>query len=296
MRRIVFLAFSTALLLVGCSDATSLFPSALVCRSNGDCPQGSSCSEGVCVGTDGTPVRGEPNDDGTGGRGTLDAGTTPTEDAGGNPQLDVSVQDSGGGACVPDCTGRECGDDGCGGACGICSGGETCVAGVCSGGGGGETGTSCAEIVTCVNACADEACFQRCIEAGTPTAQGQINAIINCLQTNCSGVDPNDAEAFAQCQQNFCSAELNACSGGGGGGGGGTGDASCNEIVDCVLTCTSQECAQACVGDGTPAAQNAAVAYVNCAAEACAEATSVDDFISCARSSCPSEASACDAN
>ena len=39
--------------------------------------------------------------------------------------------------CTPDCTGRVCGDDGCGGSCGTCSGGATCDAsGQCQGGGG----------------------------------------------------------------------------------------------------------------------------------------------------------------
>ncbi|MEM6958474.1 MAG: hypothetical protein AAF645_22520 [Myxococcota bacterium] len=31
------------------------------------------------------------------------------------------------GACQPDCTDRECGDDGCGGTCGICEGGTECA-------------------------------------------------------------------------------------------------------------------------------------------------------------------------
>jgi hypothetical protein len=33
---------------------------------------------------------------------------------------------------VPNCTGKNCGDDGCGGSCGSCSGGETCQNGVCT--------------------------------------------------------------------------------------------------------------------------------------------------------------------
>ena len=32
------------------------------------------------------------------------------------------------GACVPLCAGKSCGDDGCGGACGVCAGGQTCTA------------------------------------------------------------------------------------------------------------------------------------------------------------------------
>lgn len=36
------------------------------------------------------------------------------------------------GGCVPDCTGRDCGDDGCGGACGACAEGALCdAAGAC---------------------------------------------------------------------------------------------------------------------------------------------------------------------
>jgi hypothetical protein len=33
--------------------------------------------------------------------------------------------------CVPNCQGKVCGDDGCGGGCGTCSSGETCFAGNC---------------------------------------------------------------------------------------------------------------------------------------------------------------------
>ncbi|MEC9072896.1 MAG: hypothetical protein VX938_10970, partial [Myxococcota bacterium] len=33
--------------------------------------------------------------------------------------------------CEPDCLGKNCGDDGCGGACGVCSTGWECVQGIC---------------------------------------------------------------------------------------------------------------------------------------------------------------------
>lgn len=36
------------------------------------------------------------------------------------------------GACVPQCGGKQCGDDGCGGTCGACGDGLTCVAGACT--------------------------------------------------------------------------------------------------------------------------------------------------------------------
>ncbi len=34
--------------------------------------------------------------------------------------------------CIPDCAGRDCGPDGCGGMCGSCAGGEVCYQGVCT--------------------------------------------------------------------------------------------------------------------------------------------------------------------
>lgn len=34
-------------------------------------------------------------------------------------------------SCTPDCSGLACGDDGCGGSCGTCGGGDTCAGGVC---------------------------------------------------------------------------------------------------------------------------------------------------------------------
>ncbi len=34
--------------------------------------------------------------------------------------------------CVPNCAGMECGDDGCGGSCGVCGEGLACQAGLCT--------------------------------------------------------------------------------------------------------------------------------------------------------------------
>ena len=49
------------------------------------------------------------------------------------------IEDS---SCTPSCAGKQCGDDGCGGSCGTCAGGETCdAAGQCTGGGGGNCGS-----------------------------------------------------------------------------------------------------------------------------------------------------------
>ncbi|HIA03825.1 MAG TPA: hypothetical protein EYN66_18290, partial [Myxococcales bacterium] len=44
----------------------------------------------------------------------------------GSFQLEVACQE-----CVPDCTGKTCGGDGCNGSCGSCSGGKVCASGAC---------------------------------------------------------------------------------------------------------------------------------------------------------------------
>ena len=55
------------------------------------------------------------------------------------------------GGCTPSCSGRECGNDGCGGNCGTCSGGETCSDGRCTGGSTGcSRHTECSDRQICV--------------------------------------------------------------------------------------------------------------------------------------------------
>ena len=63
-------------------------------------------------------------------------GTCPSGES-----CDVTGQCQPAGACVPDCNGRTCGDDGCNGSCGSCNDGETCDAsGQCSDSGSGGSG------------------------------------------------------------------------------------------------------------------------------------------------------------
>lgn len=65
-----------------------------------------------------------------------DAGDVTVPDPGGVAE-DVTSPDALGGdgepmeVCEPDCAGLSCGDDGCGGTCGSCTGGQVCQAGQC---------------------------------------------------------------------------------------------------------------------------------------------------------------------
>ena len=57
--------------------------------------------------------------------------------------------------CTPNCAGKACGDDGCGGSCGTCSVGKTCQGGTCLCPPGQEdSGGVCAPPPTCLGASA----------------------------------------------------------------------------------------------------------------------------------------------
>lgn len=200
------------------------------------------------------------------GRGDTGGGSSTDDaasDAGGNPTLDVPVSNDTGG-------------------------------GTTDTGGGTETGDTCPEIITCINGLGGaptQAQVQECIEAGSPTAQDQIVAIISCIQANCA--EASDSEIGA-CQQEFCSEELTDCTGeeppptp--------SGEATCRETIDCFLTCRDQACANECVGDAASAAEaNAAIEFYNCGVEECASATSAAGFITCAEEACTDESAACE--
>ncbi|MBM4372776.1 MAG: thrombospondin type 3 repeat-containing protein, partial [Deltaproteobacteria bacterium] len=99
----------------------------------GDCQDGEPAifpgAEELCDGVDnncnGVPDETFPDSDGDGPVDCLD----PDDDNDGVPDLqDCQPYNPG----VPSCVNKECGDDGCGGSCGVCPGGSTCTAGKCT--------------------------------------------------------------------------------------------------------------------------------------------------------------------
>jgi hypothetical protein len=84
--------------------------------------------------------------------------------------------------CEPDCTGRVCGDDGCGGSCGSCSGAQQlCVDGACACAHDACGSTCCAEGERCANGaccmpdcadrqCGDDGCGGSCGDCASPLA------------------------------------------------------------------------------------------------------------------------------
>ena len=145
--------------------------------------------------------------------------------------------------CEPDCTGKVCGDDGCGGICGTCSGDTTCNASgrcVCSGG-----LTNCSS--SCVNTNTDPS---NCGGCGVTCGADEVCDAGSCeCVSDCTG---------RECGDDGCGGSCGTCTGGM------TCDGSfqCTcptGLDDCGGTCTDLssdrshcgDCATACtVGEG----------------------------------------------
>nr|HEX4314137.1 S53 family peptidase [Kofleriaceae bacterium] len=172
-----------------------------------------SCSTIMChagAGWDGPTGNGTPN-------GTAIAGGAGSGSGSGSGS---------GGGCTPACSGKTCGDDGCGGTCGTCPTGDTCSAGVCmaSGGGGGACehpicSTGAAETASC-DTCAGEVCSKDsycCTTAWDSICVGEVSSICG-----------------------------ESCTGGGGGGSGSGGGSTCSHSICSQgkkLTKTCDSCA-----------------------------------------------------
>jgi len=132
--------------------------------------------------------------------------------------------------CVPNCTGRECGSDGCGGSCGSCSGSEICTpGGVCD-----TTAPNCPADRDCTGReCGpDPVCGTSC---GTCSGSETCNASGRCDCTpNCSG---------RECGSDGCGGSCGSCSG----------SETCNASGTCVPgtdPCSSSSSCSACTPRG----------------------------------------------
>lgn len=101
------------------------------------------------------------------------------------------------GACVPDCTGRECGWNGCDGFCGTCPGGETCIDGTCEPG-------------TCVPDCA----LRDCGPDGCGGSCGDCPQGTTCVDGGCEQDVCVPACAGKACGADGCGGSCGTCLGG----------------------------------------------------------------------------------
>ncbi len=152
--------------------------------------------------------------------------------------------------CQADCTGKQCGDDGCGGSCGSCDDQNTCTNDLCSPG-GQCTFPAANEGIVCV---AEGVCFGKC--AGGICTETAVE-VCNGKDDDCDGqVDEGDlCPPGSACQDGTCKQVCTPVNGGWTDWSCGACSAECGGGVrTCNRSCTNPEpsCGGAnCTGEAT---------------------------------------------
>jgi hypothetical protein len=184
------------------------------------------------------------------------------------------------GPCIPQCEGKECGGDGCGGSCGNCKQGMECMDdGVCE----PAVGWSCAEVAGCMSECViqDPACADKCIEAADPAILPQVMELYECVMNLCNmmpfpgcwsiAIEQVCAEQYKECLASSCEPNCAGKECGPDGCGGSCGICpngkkctpggkcvepilwSCEQLVECAMDCGADEtCLEKCKDNADP--------------------------------------------
>ena len=171
-----------------------------------------------------------------GGASFYDCQQTGADPSGQNP---YSCDDLG--ACVPNCAGKECGADGCGGFCGDCGVHAECVTGQC--------------VELCIPACAGKDCGQDGCggSCGTCGEHEECNAVGECISTIC---EPDCH--LKQCGDDGCGGVCGVC----------LANAACVDsqcVPLCMPSCNGKECG----GDGCGGTCGTCAAGEVCTANQC---------------------------
>jgi len=107
-------------------------------------------------------------------------------------------------ACVPDCTDKECGENGCGGDCGACGEGLTCIDYACA------NQYTCADMMQCGLGCNfSPMCILECYGNGSNESKALFSNFALCLGGEC-GLNATPA-CIAAATLGPCSAQYQAC-------------------------------------------------------------------------------------
>ena len=148
--------------------------------------------------------------------------------------------------CVPDCGGKDCGDNGCGGDCGECGPDNWCAPdGLC------EVAT-CSIITDCIEACPknNTACMDECSSAAPVEIQEAFEAFADCIgalgfpYNGPCGDFTEDDEEWQDCWDDWysqCDEEYYACWP--------PGDGTCSDLYSCLFSCPTGDDAQACIDE-----------------------------------------------
>lgn len=144
------------------------------------------------------------------------------------------IFDGGTCVCYPNCGGKNCGPDGCGGNCGICSGSDLCVSGTCQACQPSCQGKNCGPD-GCGGSCGICQSSQMCSSAGT------------CLV--CDPVQQIGCAATERCRWSSSGVACTSVVGTGVQGTQCTSDSSCGRGTLCAVVSGSQNCREYCYRD-----------------------------------------------
>jgi MYXO-CTERM domain-containing protein len=195
-------------------------------------------------------------------------------------------------ACVGDCSGRECGDDGCGISCGSCVPQETCTQGTCQ-----PCTADCSDKL-----CGDDGCSGSCGECFDYQIcqQGQCVCVPDCTDSICGddgcGGSCGQCIGNTECQQGLCVCVPDCtdrlCGDDGCGGLCGTcGDNEVCQLAQCVCLpkCDGFECGD----DGCGGSCGTCAPDTTCRQGSCVATSSDGGVDGCAGEDCATPAEGC---
>ena len=128
----------------------------------------------------------------------------------------------------------------------------------------GSGGGTCVDITNCVNQnqCSTQACVQQCVAVGSPQAQGQFEALAQCMVQKCGQYGQNQPNQLAYCVYSQCKVENQPCVV--------TGNLGCMAMLQCGQGCGQDEtCIMNCVFQGTYDAQTTFLSIAACMEQNC---------------------------
>jgi len=177
--------------------------------------------------------------------------------------------------CAPNCGGKNCGSDGCGGVCGECSAGVLCVNGVC------QCEPDCAG-----KECGPDGCNGQCGQCAGNAAcvNGTCHCVPDCDGKQC-GPDGCGAECGIcesnQCENGVCQQQQIGW--------------TCAEIIGCVINqCKfGLQCSWNCYAQGSQSGQKTFESLAWCIAEKCGQNASETCALQALNGDCEDEYDKC---
>jgi hypothetical protein len=161
--------------------------------------------------------------------------------------------------CISNCDGKTCGDDGCGGSCGVCPTGWVCFDGNCQ----STEELTCKGIFGCFDDCSgyeeDPTCYDNCLQDASPASFQQYLDIMQCLEDSGYTSCPEDDwecyyQGFKPCRHIYYECVH--------------GEMSCVDMYTCSWDCPQgsegEQCSADCWAEGSVEALETWDAYSDC--------------------------------